>query len=555
MKLKEFFLSAKELFIKYRLAYLFLFLISFFLFFWLQDTRTFADPDSFYHTKIAILIKDQGIINDFPWLQFTTLKDYYIDHHLLYHLALIPFIIFLEPLIGVKLAAIVFAALLLMAIYWFLRRFRVKGALFYCLLLLVVNPFIFRINLAKAPVLSILFLVVALYFLFKSRVWPLFILSFFYVWLYAGWPLMLVLTVIFITVSATAGLWRELNKPIPIKVEENKVGLIEAGSKKEEKIGIKIFLILFFKKLFFGKNFKLFFACLNGLLAGLVINPYFPKNLYFYWQQTIKIGLINYQKIIGVGAEWYPYKFPDLISNASLVFMLLLIALILFIVSYKKQNIYSWTLFFISLFFFLFTLKSRRNVEYFIPFAVIFSALAISNFLEGLDIGQELSKLKGLFLKKKLLFIPLAVYFILMIGFISLRDVRAARKDFEDGFAFGRREAVSRWLQKNTPQGSIVFQNHWDEFPLLFYYNSHNYYIVGLDTTFMYEYDKGLYWEWYNIVTGKDKENLYRKVKSDFHASYVLWIKERTTAEDNFSKDSGLELLYEDEEARVYQVL
>jgi len=537
----------KQVFFKYKLDYSFIFLIAFFLFFWLQSVGTLADPDSFYHAKMTVLIKEQGVIKNFPWLQFTTLKDYYVDHHFLYHLFLIPFIIFLNPLIGVKLAAIIFAVLLIIIIYWFLKSFKIKGAIFYCLLLLVVNPFIFRINLAKAPVLSILFLILGLYFLFNYRYWLLFILSFFYVWLYGGWPLMFVLTIIFVTIKSLNEFWREWNR--------KEVNLIKPEQKIKIKPKIKESISLFFHNFFSVKNLRLLLASFNGLSAGLVFNPYFPQNLYFYWQQTIKIGLVNYQNIIGVGAEWYPYKFFDLFSGASLVFILLLVALILFVIGWKKQNVYSWALFFISLFFFLFTLKSRRNVEYFIPFTVIFSAFAISNFLEGMDIKKELLKLKDLFLKKKLLFIALTVYFIGIISFISIRDVKAVRRDFEKGFAFGLREGVSQWLKNNTPPRSIVFHNHWDEFPILFYYNSHNYYLVGLDPTFMYEYNKDLYWEWYNIVTGKDKEDLYLKVKNDFGASYVLWTKERTSAEDNFAKDERFKLLYEDKEARVYEVL
>lgn len=561
----------KNFFFKYRLNYIFLFAAVFLFFFWLQNSHTFADPDSFYHAKMALLMKDQGIVQNFPWLQFTTLKNNYIDHHLLYHVFLIPFIIFGDPLFGAKLAAIFFAALLITVVYWFLRSFsaedgsasggKIKGGVFYCLLLLLINPFVFRINLAKAPVLSSVFLIIALFFLFRQKIRPLFFISFFYVWLYGGWPLMLVFTIIFLTVNAINDLWWELNpKKSELIIENNiidgrEICLIKPEIRRSPKIGFIKFIQLFLAKFFSGLNLKLLIANVGGLIAGLVINPYFPKNLFFYWEQTIKIGLINAQNVINVGAEWYPYKLVDLISNASLVFILLLIALSLFVIGYKKQTIYSWTLFFIALFFFLFTLKSRRNVEYFIPFVVMFSAFAINNVYQSINFNEYWLWFKKLSRIKNFLSFILVLYIGLAIAFVAGRDIVAVRNDLTGGFAWGQMEKDGQWLATNTPQDSIVFHNNWDEFPLLFYYNTHNYYIVGLDPTFMYDYNKDLYWEWYNIVTGKDKDNLNQKVKNDFKASYVLWATGRTKIEDNFANNAGFKLLYSDNEARIYQVL
>jgi hypothetical protein len=536
-------------------------LIAFFFFFWLQNSQTFADPDSFYHAKMALLMKDQGIIQNFPWLQFTTLKNLYIDHHLLYHVFLIPFVIFGDPLFGTKLASVLFAALLITVVHWFLKSFKIKGSIFYCLSLLLINPFIFRINLAKAPVWSSIFLIIALSFLFRRKIWPLFFISIFYVWLYGGWPLMLAFTVIFLVVNTINDLWHELNqRSLDLVIENNiidgqEIILIKSEERIPAAIGFREFIVLFLARFFSGINLKLLVANISGLLASLIVNPYFPKNLFFYWEQTIKIGLINAQNTISVGAEWYPYKLFDFVSGANLIFILLLLALTMFIVGYKKQNIYSWTLFFISLFFFIFTLKSRRNVEYFVPFVVIFSAFALNNFFHYVDFYEYWSWFKKLSRIKKFLSFVLVLYMVIAIVFISERDIISARKDLTGGFAWGKMEKAGQWLASNTPKDSIIFHNNWDEFPLLFYYNTHNFYIVGLDPTFMYDYNKELYWEWYNIVVGKDKENLNQKVKSDFKASYVLWATERTKVEDSFAKSFGFKILYSDDEVKIYQVL
>src|SRR3989338_10252386 len=95
------------------LAYLGIFFASVALFTYLQVDPTFADPDSFYHAKAALLLRDRGAITEFPWLSATTLRYNFIDHHFLYHLLLIPFITWFTPLIGLKVATVFLASLAL----------------------------------------------------------------------------------------------------------------------------------------------------------------------------------------------------------------------------------------------------------------------------------------------------------------------------------------------------------------------------------------------------------------------------------------------------------
>jgi hypothetical protein len=88
------------------LSFLLIFLTSFIVFAYLQYSEAFADPDSFYHAKMALLARDQGVIKDFPWLQYTVLVNNYTDQHFLYHVILIPFVTFFDPLVGIKLATV-----------------------------------------------------------------------------------------------------------------------------------------------------------------------------------------------------------------------------------------------------------------------------------------------------------------------------------------------------------------------------------------------------------------------------------------------------------------
>ncbi len=64
---------------------LLLFAVSFLFFVYLTSAPTFADPDSFYHVKIAEFITQGRDYRQFSWLPFTVLNDYYTDQHFLYH--------------------------------------------------------------------------------------------------------------------------------------------------------------------------------------------------------------------------------------------------------------------------------------------------------------------------------------------------------------------------------------------------------------------------------------------------------------------------------------
>jgi hypothetical protein len=532
------------------LKYFLLFVLSFSLFSYFQISPTFPDPDSFYHAKMAVLTRDQGIVTDFPWLQFTVLKDNYANHHFLYHLVLVPFVTFLDPIVGIKLATATFAAVLILIFYWFLQKCKIKGALFYSLLLLTLSPFIFRINLAKAGSFSVIILLIGLYFIFNRKIWPLFILSFFYVWTYGGWPLILVLTLFYILSDS---LIKTFNRPQNKKLKIGHWRFIR---------NLTLEIRNFVKGIFSKPNIKLFFSCFAGLASGIVINPYFPQNLIFYWHQIVKIAVINYRGKINVGAEWYPYSFGDLVANSSFVFVLLVLAFAALFVNllkhlkdkkkiFEKDKAETLTIAILTFFFLALTLRSRRNVEYFIPFAVLLAAFVLNQpFSRG---GRYWLSFQKWWRKRKILGTILCLYFLFIIPFTAGRNIWATKKLFNSGSPTNKYQGVSKWLKNNTPEEAIIFHNDWDDFPALFYYNTNNYYIAGLDPTFMYDYNKYLHKKWVLITTGK-QDKISEIVRRDFNSQYVFVDKDHIALENNLKRDGNFAMVYKDEEGKIYQL-
>jgi hypothetical protein len=533
MDIKTFMIKIKGLIEKNQfILYLFVFLIALFIYLWVQASPTFLDPDSFYHLKMAKLIyENKGPIINFPWAQFTVLKDYYIDHHFLYHVLSIPFIYLLGDFLGFKFYTVILATAFILLSYAFFKKYKLIYPELFAILLICAPALLFRISLAKASAFSLIILFCGIYCIFKRKLWSLFFLSFFYVWSYGG----------FLLILGMAGLF-VLADSIEYILKDNYIG------KFKDKI------LTFGKRLLSFNNFKLILASFLGIVLGLILNPYFPKNLYFYWQQIVQIGIINYRGAVNVGGEWYPYNFMDLLPDCGAIIIFVALAIILSFIFYKKQKKESIFLFLGTLLFFLLTLKSKRFVEYFIPFLVYFSAFSLTYSLEGINIFDYLKKIKSESARLgKILSITL-IYLMIIIPIILVKDVYLTHQTFTGGIKLSRFAGISNYLLKNSKAGEIIMHTSWDDFPMLFFYNDKNNYIVGLDPTFMYNYDPSLYNLYADITMAKKSTNLYSEIKKYFNASYFIVNSGRDQLERNLILDGNFSKVYEDEDGKIFKL-
>ena len=513
---------------KKAIAGLLLFLICLTYFGWLQWQPSFPDPDSFYHIKMSqLMASGQIIIKNFPWLQQTTLKGNYIDQHFLYHLLMVPFVKYFNPFIGAKLFQAILASILILIFYLILKKLEIKKSFWWSLSLLLSQGFIFRINLIKAQPLALIIFFLALYLIIQKRYWLLFILAPIYIWSYGGWFFLVVLSVTY----ALADLWDE---------------------KRDRKFLENI--SAFFKL----DNLKLFFTTTSGLLLGLIINPYFPQNLKFYWQQIVQIGLINSQSNVTVGAEWYsPDPLVFLQTNFFCIVLIILASIIFW--EYKNQLSKREKYFFILFcLFILATIKARRNLEYLIPITTLFAATVFNQANQIPKIKNDLIILKNK-LKDFLFFAPqikifLIVTLLLATSFV-LFNLPIQEKNNLEGLPTLQR--ANNFIIKNIPAQETIFNADWDFWPQLFYYNDKNYYLVGMDPTFMYLKSPSKYKEWHEIITGKDKNNLAQKIKTDFNSRYIISAKTKKDTKDfiiNLNNNPDFVNIYEDSEAIIYKI-
>jgi len=522
--------------LKPQLSLGFIFLLSFGIFFYLQPEARLIDPDSFYHTKLTTILRDWGILHEFPWTQSSLYRNIFTDYHLGYHLLLIPFLsIFHSDLLGIQVATIFFASLTITTVIWCLYRWRVPWWGIGALLLLTAEPLLFRLSLAKAPSIGVGAAILGYYLITQRRITWLFWWSWFFVWLYGAWPLLLVMAIVFIAVDSLSTL------------------------KSKEFVYNSLFKIVFekvkvwIKQVFDNKNKKLLGVVLLGCLAGLVINPYFPTNI-IYLKQLFTMALVAYHSFIGIGAEWYPPNVYFLLNGIAYLLIPWLLLTIISVANIKKQTNVSESTWILVLIFIFYTLRARRQVEYLVPFFVLSSALM---WRDNWVLISNIKNWKVFYgwlpdwIRKKWVMILVAVYLLVVIPWGMVGSVLSVRKDLQGGYGFNVLRNAAGWLKNNTPANSIVFQSDWGTFPLLWYDNTHNLYLTGVDQTFMYEYDHEKHKLWVEVTKGKNN-NPYNIAHDVFNASYYLLEKKFPAALVWINKDKRFKKVYQDSEVIIF---
>ncbi len=457
---------------------------------------TFPDPDSFYHAKMALILRDQGVIHAFPWLQWTTLRDHYVDPHLLYHIILIPFVSLFDPLVGMKVSAIVFGMTAFIALYAVLRAMRTPYPELFVLAGALSLAFLQRMALPRAPALSIALLLVATWSVRERRPWVSAALAAVFVWFYHGWPVLLLSVGAFVVADAFAS-----------KLADDR-SWVRAVADAVRRNGATAL------------------AVCGGLAFGLVVNPYFPHNFAFSIVDIVKIGIINYRAILPVGQEWNPVTLGNLASNT-------VPALALFVFSFAfalpglarrkhrpaREDLATTFLFlFLSGGYLVLTMKSYRYVEYLVPFALLSAATFFPPAYEFFS-AELWPIIRDWFARHPIVLGAATGVFTLALSITLATAVWnvAAPSTY---YTAAQYEVATTWIKAHVPPGETVFHNVWDFSMVLFYLDDTHYYIVGLDPTFMYDEDPDAWQVWADLISGKERD--VTKINTVFHARVVV---------------------------------
>src|SRR6185503_8735599 len=132
----------------------------------------------------------------------------------------------------------------------------------------------------------------------------------------------------------------------------------------------------------------------------------------------------------------------------------------------------------------------------------------------------------------------------------TIWQAHAEVKSEQDPYAY---RGASEWIAAHTPPGSMIFNTDWDDFPMLFYFNPANTYIVGLDPSYLNDRDKEL-WSLYARITLGEEDAPASLIRERFGAEYVFTDNGHTDFLD-IARDSGdFETVYKDAYTTVLRV-
>ncbi len=491
------------------------------------DSICCGDYDGYYHVKWTRVLwegmKSRTFPPAFPWLPLTTLnpKDY-VDHHLLFHIFQIPFVAFSDPRLGAKIASAIFGGLAVLSCFWLLLKYRIRYPLVWLIAVLAcAQPFLFRMNMAKAPPFAIIYLVVAIHLFFKRKYWPLLPLALIFTWTYDLFVLLVMATVFWVITIAVTEVrfeWRPL------------------------------------------------VYVLAGCAAGLVINPYFPHNLQLLVEH-MQIKLTANDFDTKVGSEWYPYDTWEFLGNSIVACIAMFAGYLAFEPSERRRAHF-------PLFFLLFvtalmimTARWRRIAEYWPPFAVLFAAFSLQPWLQGLRSyprrlpPEYLEELKP-FLDhqtengnslRELVSTIAALSVGLILCIFLFFNLRSTTREIGESEPHEHYRAGAEWLRTHVPPGQIVFNTDWDDFPRLFYYDSSHYYVSGLDPNYLYDQDKDLSFLYDRITLGRE-EDPGPLIRDRFGARYVFSDNSHHDFFDLARASGWFDIVYEDTQCTIMYI-
>lgn len=512
------------------------------------QTRTDAiccgDWDGYYHIKWSSLLWENfrqfKWLPTFEWLPLTVLNPRdYADHHFLFHLLQIPFLWFFEPVTAAKVSTIFYGTLAIFSVYWLLFRYGIRHQLIWLAAIMTCsNAFFYRMNMGKAPPLTIIITVLGIHLLFQRNYVWLLPLMFAFVWTYSLFPLLLFAAIIWTVVIA----WNERRF-----------------------------------------EWRAIVYTTGGMVLGNIINPYFPQNLQLFFEHFWTKFKLGSDFAVAVGGEWYPYSGMELLMNFPIALAAMLIGYILFMPRAGKVPEK-------AAFFLVFTtillaaqFRSKRFAEYFPPFAILFASFAWQAFTapKAVELPEDFKREIDPYLDAakptegqawwnaartaSIWVIGIALCIFWMYNLIGIHrwgfDESGMIDNItsnEPGDKYRRAMEWATGLDEtgadNIPKGERIFNCTWDDFPKLFFYNTKHAYVYGLDPNYLYTSDPELYKLLKDLTEGKidDPAPL---IRDRFGANYIFAdAKENTDMIAKALESGWVETIYEDDEARLLKI-
>jgi len=426
------------------------------------------DIDSYFHVACADLYAHQGWISSFPWMPQTVLGEHWNDVHLLMHLLTAPLLWLFPAVFALKLAGVLWSSAIAGSAFLVLRRAGVRWAGVWVAAGFLASQLFLTLSLSPRGASA--FYVILLWFLDALRtgaVRRVLVLSWLSVYAYVGAPILVPLTLVYLLIHR---LWE--------------------GRWDWRPLG----------------------ATALGLLAGMVVNPYWPAHWIHLYEELANAFVRPPFLDPGgfFGAEWLSLIGRDVIRFSGVFLGAWFVVIVAQLREEKRLSAAATTLAVASLGLLGASLLAAK-------FFYLFYLLSI--------VALPLVAREGRAWSRPLIALALAGSVLVgAVNFsISDRDMRNNGKPSPDEF-----KAMASFLAEKTPEGMTIVAP-WNDFPGLFFFNRQNRYVVGLNTNFLLRQDEKRFVAYYMLYSGRvtDPENL---VPDFFDGSRVLLVRQRETS-------------------------
>jgi hypothetical protein len=428
---------------------------------------------------MAALLPELGFTDKLEWLPHTIfVRREFVSHHHGFHMLLTPFVHgseiaseavkggssgdWLGPWVespyvlgGKALSCVLFGGVVAILNVMMIRM-RVGLGWFWLLALgAMPGDFLLRMTYIRAPLPSLLSLLVLLHLLFTRRWIWLGLFGAMYIHVYAG-SLVFMPLLVFTFALALLCCDRDWKS----------AGLASIG-------------------------------CVAAILIGLGTHPYGDGMWEFLKVQLFETGLQVKGSSGGVGREWRPYNIYTWMAMSSFTIAVFLVSLA---ARFTWNRLFHREIFCLALLnigCMVLCIWKRRFIEYWPVICLLNSASLWRGFdTELRSIYHELRampRLRAVLRRGR----PALYVAVLFVAGVSMDRARASATC---SFDIKSIRGAMEYLEAYSDEGTILFTDDWDVFPMYFFFNHHNRYVCGLDPKFVETVDPEM-WERYRILS------------------------------------------------------
>jgi hypothetical protein len=467
------------------------------LFFAQFSTPTLYDADGYLHIRMAEFLKELGPRYNFHWARFSTFNGNFSDKDFLYHVFLIPFTFFKDIFFGVKIAAFIFSCSLFLAFYLILKRYSDKPVLpFFLLSFFFSSLFLQTISSPRPLTIVILLTLLALHLLMQKRHKWVFLIAIFYALIHVTSPLIICYAVI--------------------------IELVRYFDRKE----------------IYPKNILYAFL---GVLAGFLVHPNFPNNFIVFYLNSILVPIYTIKTgVLELGAEFFPLNTREYLLEYPMVIIGIISIIYIAVCRMLKPRFETKVFLSLSAIFFVLSFTCKRYLGH--GYLIMLTAFScyVSDYLAA---------------KNKPAKSIMALIFLLLAA-MSINSFNGIRYNALVARVInGHYEAVGKWMEKNIPEGELIFHANWSDSQYLIGLNPKDDYFVTLDPVYMYNKTPELYKLYRDVAFGRLKDP-YPALKDTFKARYGYAGKNFFNGLiEQIRKDSRFTILAEDNFGVIFKLM